>query len=225
MPPIGAIDITTSWNAQKYPEVWIDQVKEIDKAVNLPLIAHPVASPNIAYGIGFPMEATIQMCREVPNMTGWKMTYNWDGYRTVGRALRNLDRHVAVLGAPAVYFHEALASDLFDGTVTGSFNYALEPMIDHIVAWREGDLKKAKAIWSSGLAELHEYVYSDYSRLHVRYKVATWLRGLIAHPLMRPPMPKPLSSEVRALRALLTQTGLSVIENDAVDKLLSSLKA
>ncbi|MBI3076159.1 MAG: dihydrodipicolinate synthase family protein [Deltaproteobacteria bacterium] len=225
IPPLGAIDITTSWNAEKYPEVWIDQVKAIDEAVNLPLVAHPVASPSMAYGVGFPRDATVRMCREVPNMVGWKMTYNWDGYRTVGRALRNLDRHVAILGAPAVYFHEALASDLFDGTVTGSFNYALESMIDHIVAWRDGDVKKATAIWNDGLAELHEYIYSDYSRLHVRYKVATWLRGLITHPLMRPPMPRPLRAEVQAIRDLLVKAGLPVIGPEAVLSFTATLKA
>jgi len=225
IPPLGAIDITTSWNAAKYPEVWIDQVKAIDQAVDLPLIAHPVATPNIAYGNGFPLEATLRMCREVPNFVGWKMTYNWDGWKTVGRGLRGLRLHVGVLGAPATYFHEALACGLFDGTATGSFNYALEPMMDHIVAWRGGDVKRAAEIWNGGLSELQEYVYSDYSRLHVRYKVATWIRGLIAHPFMRPPMPRPKREEAATLYRLMRQAGLQTIDQRVFEAEASTLSA
>lgn len=225
IPPIGAIDLTTSWDAARYPEVWIDQVKAIAKSVDLPMIAHPVATPNIAYGNGFPLEATLRMCREVPNMVGWKMTYNWDGWRIVGRALKRLEPHVAVLGAPAVYFHEALASDLFDGTASGSFNYALEPMVEHILAWRRGDFKRAAQLWSSGLADLQTYVYSDFSRLHVRYKTAMWLRGLIAHPFMRPPMPRPKRDEVTTLYRLLQQAGLDVIEEEQLSEVVANLPA
>jgi len=42
IPPIGALDITTSWNANKYPEVWVDMVKEVVKACgDVPIICHP----------------------------------------------------------------------------------------------------------------------------------------------------------------------------------------
>ena len=214
MPPLGAIDITTSWNAQAYPEVWIDQVRAIADAVDLPMIAHPVATPNIAYGNGFPLEATLRMCREIPNMVGWKMTYNWDGARRIARGLRTLEAHVGVLGAPAVYFHEQLASEIFDGAVTGSFNYSLEPMMDHILAWRRNDLAEARRIWASGLATLQEWVYSDFSRLHVRYKLCAWLHGLVAHPYMRPPMPRPSADEATIARRLLHGAGLDVIGED-----------
>jgi len=182
MPPIGAIDITTSWNPSRYPEVWSDQIAEIDSVCGLPIFTHPVGAPLVAYGIGLPEDITTQICKSIPNVVGWKMTYNWDGWKRVGRALKRLDPPVAVLGALAHYFHEALASDLFDGTITGSFNYAYEPMLRHIAAWQKGDVAEASRIWNSGLALLPEWMYSDYSRLHIRYKIATWLRRLIPHP-------------------------------------------
>ena len=54
-------------------------------------------------------------------------------------------------------------------------------------------------------------------RLHVRYKVATWLRGLIPNPFMRPPMPDPRQIEIDTIYALLQAAGLSVIDKkDAV---------
>jgi dihydrodipicolinate synthase/N-acetylneuraminate lyase len=219
MPPIGAIDITTSWNPSRYPEVWTDQIKEIDANCGLPIFTHPVGAPSITYGIGLPEDITVDICKSIPNVVGWKMTYNWDGWKRVGRALKRLDPAVAVLGAPAHYFHEAIASDLFDGTISGSFNYALEPMLKHIKALQRGDTDTALRIWNGGLANLQEWMYSDYSRLHIRYKTATWLRGLIPHPYMRPPMPRPLPDEIEALVQLMKGAGLEIIDADKIKAL------
>lgn len=216
MPPIGAIDVTTSWNATAYPEVWLDDIKAIDEVCDLPMIAHPVATPSMAYGIGIPTETTMAICDAVPNMIGWKMTYNWEGWKRVGRALHARKSPVTVLGACAAVFHEAIACNLFDGTVTGSFNYAMEPMLEHIALSREGKAKEALSLWDGGLAELQEWMYSDLSRLHLRYKIACWLRGLVPHPYMRRPMPAPRQDEIDALVRLLRGAGLSVIDDAAI---------
>ncbi len=220
IPPMGTHDITSSWNAELYPEVWIDMAKEICDAVDLPAITHPVASPHPRYGEGLPLGATLRMCTEIPQIVAWKMTYSYPGYRVIARALRRFPRRIAILAASAVYFHEELATGQFDGAVSGAFLYAMEPMVEHVRAWRRGDLDAARRIWDSGLAELHEYVYADMSRLHVRYKLASWLRGLIPEPFMRPPMPKPGPDEARTLRALLQGAGLEVIDESNVDRII-----
>ena len=148
MPAIGALDVTTAWDSLKYPEVWLDNIKAIAKGIgDKPIICHPVGTLNIRYGEGLPVEVAVQTCKEVPNVVGWKMTYNYTGFRIVSRALRRLDHHVAILGAPSVNFHENMANDAFDGTVTGSWNYSPEPMLEHILAWRKGDWRGALKIW------------------------------------------------------------------------------
>ena len=224
IPPMGAIDVTTAWDSAKYPEVWINLLKAIQKGVgNMPFICHPTGTLNIRYGEGLPVELVVKTCTEIKNVVGWKMTYNYTGFRIVSRAIRNLKRHVGILGAPAINFHENLASDRFDGTVSGSWNYAPEPMLAHITAWRKGDLKKARQIWDSGLAEIQEYVYSEFSRLHIRYKAATWLRGFISNPFMRPPMPKPRKEEVEKLRSVLSNAGLSIIDKAKISKVVKTL--
>jgi dihydrodipicolinate synthase/N-acetylneuraminate lyase len=224
MPPLGSMDITTSWNAEKYPEVFVDMAKAEVEAVDLPAIVHPVGSASPTFGIGLPLTATLAMCKEIPNIVGWKMTYSYPGGIIIAKALRALDRHVGILRASGRFFHEYLATDYFDGTVTGAFNYAMESMIDHINAWRRRDVDEACRIWKAGLEDLHEYVYSDYSRLHVRYKAATWLRGLIPLPFMRPPMPKPRKEEISTLRRLLAKAELSVIPEGDVKRVMSQLR-
>ena len=224
MPPMGAMDVTTAWNAVEYPEVWLDLLKAIQDGVgDMPFICHPTCNPHIRWGEGLPVEVAVRTCEEIENVVGWKMTYNYTGFRIVSRALRKLDRHVAILGAPSINFHENLASDCFDGTVTGSWNYTPESMLDHILAWRREDLREARRIWDSGLAQIQEFVYSDFSRLHVKYKTATWLRGFISNPFMRPPMPKPRKAEVKKFVELLTDAKLSVIDKDKINEVMNSL--
>jgi 4-hydroxy-tetrahydrodipicolinate synthase len=223
LPPMGSGDVTTAWDCDKYPEVYIDMAKAEVDAVDLPALVHPTGPFSAAWGVGMPLRATLQMCREIPNIVGWKMTYNYNAHIRIAKGLRSLDRHVGILGAPGDVFHEALASGYFDGTVTGCFNYAMEIMIDHINAWREKDIDEARRIWHSGLSNLQDYMFSDYARLHIRYKIATWLRGLISYPFMRAPQPKPRKDEIETLRVLLKKAGLDVIDNKDAYKVSSKL--
>jgi 4-hydroxy-tetrahydrodipicolinate synthase len=218
MPPAGAVDLVTMWNAEKYPEYWLDQILAIDSAANLPILTHPVASPNPQWGLGVPGEAARLICQRVPNIIGWKMIYNYEGQRKMWKILRSLDRPVAIMAAGGGLFHEFLAHDVLDGTVSGSWNYALEPMLAHINAWRADDVRTARHIWvEGGLRDLHEYIYSDYSRLHLRYKIAAWLRGLIPNCRTRPPMPVAKQEEIDTLARLLSAAQVAVVQPAELD--------
>lgn len=216
MPPSGPTDITIGWDAAKHPEIWLDMIEEIDRAVGLPMIAHPTAPATAGSTGGFPLESTLKACRAFPNILGWKMTYHFEDFLRLSRGLRSLDHHVAILGASAGFFHEYLANGLLDGTASGGWNYGLEPMVDHIQAWRNDDIKQAKKIWPS-LKKLHGYVHQDKTHHHLRYKIATWLRGLIPSPFMRPPMPRPEREETMMLRDLLKGAGLNVIGEKEIE--------
>jgi 4-hydroxy-tetrahydrodipicolinate synthase len=66
-------------------------------------------------------------------------------------------------------------------------------------------------IIAKGLRSLPRHV-ADMGRLHIRYKTAAWLRGLIPNPFMRPPMPRPRQIEIDTLYELMKAAGLSVID-------------
>ena len=144
-PPGGAQDVTSCWDADNYPEIWLDQIIAQDRAVDLPIVTHPVGGAKPPFYPGLPLEATLRICREVPNVVGWKMTYMYDGFRMIANGLRGLDHHVAVMGALASRFHEYKATGMFDGTLSGFWNFALEPMLDHLEAWDAKDIDKARA--------------------------------------------------------------------------------
>lgn len=210
-PPGGAQDVTSCWDADTYPEIWLDTVIAQDRAVDLPIITHPVSGSDFPFYPGLPVKAALHMCREVPNIVGWKMTYTYDGFRIVAKGLRSLDRPVAIMGALASRFHEYRATGMFDGTLSGFWTFAKEPMLDHLEAWDRRDLEGACRVWDSGLVNLHEYI-ADMGRLHIRYKTAAWLRGLIPSPFMRSPMPKPKPEEIDTIYSLLKALNLSVID-------------
>ncbi len=218
-PPGGAQDVTSCWDADNYPEVWGDMIKAQDRAVDLPIIAHPVSGSAPPFAPRSPAcRRTLQLCREIPNIRRLENDLRTfvRGLRIVAKGLRSLDRHVAILGALASRFHEYNLTGFFDGTLSGFWNFALEPMLDHLEAWKNKDLEAATKIWNGGLVQLHEYV-ADMGRLHIRYKTAAWLRGLIPNPFMRPPMPRPRQVEIDAIYGLLQDLSLPVIAKlDAV---------
>ena len=211
VPPAGSMDVSIAWDSIRYPEVWLDQIKEQDRAVDLPIFTHPITNASQPWGMGLPMEPTLKFCREVPNIVGWKMTYAYPGHRILARAMREQAPNVALLCSSAHFFHEYQSVGNFDGTISGSWNYALEPMLEHIEAFRRNDFTEARRIWDSGMARLHEYIYAEPGRLHVRYKIAAWLRGLIASPRMRPPMPTARTEEIQRIRELMQHAGLAVV--------------
>lgn len=210
-PPGGAQDVTSCWDADAYPEIWLDEIIAQDRAVDLPIVTHPVGGAKPPFYPGLPLEATLTICREVKNIVGWKMTYMYEGYRLIAKGLRSLDRHVSVMGALASSFHEYKATGMFDGTLSGFWNFALDPMLNHLEAWDKKDIDKARTLWDGGLSQLQEYV-ADMGRLHIRYKTATWLAGLVPHPFMRAPMPKPKQVEIDTLYGLLKGAGVPVID-------------
>jgi 4-hydroxy-tetrahydrodipicolinate synthase len=218
IPPVGPSDITISWDSVKHPEIWIDMVKEIDRAVNMPMIGHPTVVEVPAWGRSLALEPTLKMCREIENIVGWKMTYNPENYKKIAHGLRTLDHHVAVLSAGAIHYEEFLRLGIFDGTAGGFWNYSMEPMVDAIEATKKGS-DEGREAWPA-LKQLHIYINEDKTHHHLRYKIASWLRGLIPTPFMRPPMPRPNLEEIQILRGLLQAVNLDVISNDAVDNFL-----
>ena len=69
-PPGGAQDVTSCWDADNYPEIWLDQIIAQDRAVDLPIVTHPVGGAKPPFYPGLPLEATLRICREVPNVVG-----------------------------------------------------------------------------------------------------------------------------------------------------------
>lgn len=221
MPPAGTMEVTTAIDGSKNPEIWTNHVRAIAEATQLPLIVHPAHPRTMEWGIAVPIETVKMVLEEVPSVVGWKMIYGHAAaHFRVARYIRSLPRHVGILNAPHYCFHTALMTDLLDGMVQGSYNFAMEGLTEHLLAWQSGDIPTAKRIWNTKVMPIHDYIYADSSRLHIRYKLATWIRGLIAHPFMRPPMPEPRREEAERIYEIISRTGLSSIGQSEFEETL-----
>jgi len=216
MPPIGTIDIVAAWDSAKNPEVWIDQLRAIADAVDMPVIIHPTGGKFFA----LPLEAGMKAVDEVPQIVGYKMIT--EDFDAMARALRAYTkRHVAILPAGAANMHPAIQNGWFDGTVSGSWNYAMEKTVDAIVAARdEKNAAKAEGLWADGLLTLHRTVASSEKgyRLHSAYKLCTWMRGLIPDPFLRAPQRRLPLEQVVELRDALKAAHYELISDSAMRK-------
>jgi dihydrodipicolinate synthase/N-acetylneuraminate lyase len=145
-----------------------------------------------------------------------------EDFNAMARALRAYTkRRVAILPAGAANMHPAIMNGWFDGTVSGSWNYAMEKTVDAVVAARDDkDPAKAEALWADGLLALHRTVASSEKgyRLHSAYKLCTWMRGLIPDPFLRAPQRRLPLAEVVELRAALQAAHYEVISDAALRK-------
>jgi len=214
MPPIGTIDIVAAWDSAKNPEVWIDQLRAIADAVDMPVIIHPTGGKFFA----LPLESGMRAVDEVPQIVGYKMIT--EDFDAMARALRAYTkRHVAILPAGAANMHPAIQNGWFDGTVSGSWNYAMEKTVDAIAAARdEKNAAKAETLWADGLLALHRIVASSEKgyRLHSAYKLCTWMRGLIPNPFLRAPQRRLPLEQVVELRDALVAAHYEVISQAAM---------
>ena len=221
MPPIGTIDVVAAWDPNKNPEVWIDMLKAIADAVDLPVIIHPTGGKFFA----MPREVGMKIVDSVPQIVGYKMIT--DDFNAMAKSLRAYTkRHVAILPAGAGNMHGAILDGYFDGTVSGSWNYAMEPTVAAIVAARdEKNPAKAKAMWDDGLLELHRAVTDSTLgyRLHAAYKLSTWLRGLIPSPFLRAPQRRLPIEQVVELRDKLKGAHLEVISDQIIRRVYPQL--
>ena len=212
MPPTGTMEVSTSLDGAKNPEIWTDHVRAIAEATELPLILHPSHPRNPQWGGALPIESVKMVVETVPSVVGWKMIYmNAPAHFRVARYLRSLPRHVALLNAPHFCYHTCLIQGLVDGAVQGAYNFNKEGMVEHTLAWRDRDMARVKKIFNEQVMPVHEFIYEDFSRLHVRYKIAAWIRGLVSHPFMRQPMPPPRREEAERCYEVLKKTGQSIV--------------
>ncbi len=212
----------------KKPDVYLNYLKSVVDAADLPAITVPIASMVPNSMLPQHLELCARVVREIPNISAFKMTWltstGMESYEKAYKVFSTLDRPIASLCAAALYFHDVLAAGYFDGAMSGGFNYSMESLVDLINAWKRGDEEKGNEIWGAGLGKLQEYVYADLIRFHLRYKEAAWMRGLIPLPFPRPAEKLELQrDELLTLRNCLIQSGFEVIPEKDMNRVIAQL--
>ena len=225
-PPVGTIEVSLTIDNVNYPETWTYWVKSIDDVVDLPIVLHPGAPITQEWGMSLPVDCIKMMLDNIPNIVGYKLINGLDfACFRVARFLRSYPRHVSILnGAPYSWIVSQMCG-LVDGSVQGSWNWDKEAYYHYHAAWEKNDLAEIGRVISKEIIPLWEYIYAGGTRIHIRYKIATWLRGLISHPFMLPPMPPPRREEVDILYNITKDTGLSLIDYAEVERVMAKQDA
>ena len=229
-PPLGSADITISWDQEVYPEIWLDWVLAIDKAVDMPIIIHPSTPGNTKWGGGLSIDLVKQTVLQCKNVVGWKAIAEEMYFPAYCKMLRELEketgRHISILGAGAFQFITFAMMDCLDGCVSCFANFSMEALCKVFDRINADDLDGAQALLKNGMNQLFIFATAGEAGrmcLHTNFKVATWLRGLIKNPLCREPMRKPHKAEVRKLAELLRNIGYELIPQEQIDAFIDTL--
>jgi 4-hydroxy-tetrahydrodipicolinate synthase len=191
------------WSAAANPEFALRYFHDIAGAVDIPItIFHYPASTSS----GYTPETAVRIAREIDSVVAIKVASgaNIRRYEQVLRGIRALSRHVAVLATSSLFQHFITGTD---GALTGFANFAPEFCVNLFNAVKESDLDKAR--------ELHEINYileaavykSPNVYKHSRYKVATYLTGLLDNMVVRPPQVPVPEGEVKLIRDAIEKLG------------------
>lgn len=172
------------WDAREAPEFGIEYHKVIAKAVKLPLVMHQV------YGTAheYPTDALAKMFREIDNLVAVKLAVS---PATVVKLQKDMRALRAIPRDNISLFPGSKYSFTFpwgvDGAWSGLGNLACKEIADLFSAVREGNAEKARKLGDQ-IEILEEVLYpKPMVKLIARYKEATYMRGLIPSPTVRPP--------------------------------------
>lgn len=227
MPPAGTMEVSTAIDTAKNPEIWTDHVHAVAAATKLPIILHPAAPYTMEWAGTLATESVKMLVEGVPSIVGYKLLGGtFDANYRLAKFLRSIPRHVANLTAALNGYHAFLVEGLTDGYVQGEFNAIKEALVEHQLAWEKGDIARAMKIWNEQVAPVNDFLNAGNAfRLHIRYKISTWIRGLIPHPFMRPPMPPVRPEEAETLFKIIDKTGLGHISRSEFERTFATQNA
>lgn len=216
------MEVSTALDNANYPEVWTNWLKAIDDACDMPIIIHPAAPFTNEWGQSLPTSTIKMMLDNIENIVGYKVINGIDAacFRTA-RFFREYPRHVAILNGGNLSWLSAEMCGLVDGSVQGSWNWDKDAYYWVAAAKAKNDLNELGRVLSTAVIPLWEYVYAGGTRIHVRYKLAAWIRGVISHPFMLPPMGPPHREEAETLYRLIQNSGMSCISREEFEETLS----
>ena len=179
--------------------------KRIADATDLPLIAFQY--PHVT-GQGYPNDTLLNMVTEIPSIRAIK---DWAGtvqqHEWHVRTLQNLPRPVNVLSTQSSWLLSSLVLGC-KGLLSGSGSVIADLQAALFRAVQGNDLAAARHVYDR-INPLASVFYSPpWSDMHNRMKEALVLLGRLPRAVVRPPLVKLDSGEIRQIRSALVDAGL-----------------
>ena len=186
-------------------EMALAHFKCIADATDLPLI---VFQYPLATGQGYPKEALLRLCDEVPTIRAIK---DWIGnvphHEWHIRTLQNLRRPVSVLTTHSAWLLSSLVLGP-NGLLSGSGSVIADLQAQLFRAVKANDLAEARRL-NNRIEPIARVFYADpFIDMHNRMKEALVLLGKLPRAVVRPPLVKIERGEILRIRQALIDTGL-----------------
>jgi len=186
-------------------EMALAHFKCIADATDLPLI---VFQYPLATGQGYPKEALLRLCDEVPTIRAIK---DWIGnvphHEWHIRTLQNLRRPVNVLTTHSAWLLSSLVLGP-NGLLSGSGSVIADLQAQLFRAVKANDLAEARRL-NNRIEPIARVFYADpFIDMHNRMKEALVLLGKLPRAVVRPPLVKIERGEILRIRQALIDTGL-----------------
>jgi 4-hydroxy-tetrahydrodipicolinate synthase len=193
------------------PAMALAHFKRIADASDLPIIAfqYPLAT-----GQGYPNETLLRMVDEIPSIRAIK---DWAGtvqqHEWHVRTLQSLARPVNVLSTQSSWLLSSLVLGC-KGLLSGSGSVIADLQATLFRAIQNNDLAAARSTWDR-ISPLASVFYAQpWADMHNRMKEALMLLGRMSRAVVRPPLVKLDSSEIKRIRAALIESGLLAKSKD-----------
>ncbi len=186
-------------------EMALAHFKRIADATDLPLI---VFQYPLATGQGYPKEALLRLCDEVPTIRAIK---DWIGnvqhHEWHIRTLQNLRRPVNVLTTHSAWLLSSLVLGP-NGLLSGSGSVIADLQAQLFRAVQANDLAEARRL-NNRIEPIARVFYADpFIDMHNRMKEALVLLGKLPRAVVRPPLVKIERGEILRIRQALIDAGL-----------------
>jgi len=186
-------------------EMALAHFNRIADATDLPLI---VFQYPLATGQGYPKEALLRLCDEVPTIRAIK---DWIGnvphHEWHIRTLQNLRRPVNVLTTHSAWLLSSLVLGP-NGLLSGSGSVIADLQAQLFRAVKANDLAEARRL-NNRIEPIARVFYADpFIDMHNRMKEALVLLGKLPRAVVRPPLVKIERGEILRIRQALIDTGL-----------------
>src|SRR3974390_2369660 len=186
-------------------EMALAHFKCIADATDLPLI---VFQYPLATGQGYPKEALLRLCDEVPTIRAIK---DWIGnvphHEWHIRTLQNLRRPVNVLTTHSAWLLSSLVLGP-NGLLSGSGSVIADLQAQLFRAVKANDLAEARRLNDRIHPTVRVFYADPFIDMHNRMKEALVLLGKLPRAVVRPPLVKITEAEIARIKDALTEAGL-----------------
>jgi len=193
-------------------EFFVEHFRKFSEEADIPLIL--MGGPGSPGNFYIPLQTFVEVAKQAENLLGCKITIGDNAaFEEIMHALKAVREDIVCLRAGSAQVlgsYEAGAN----GNLSGHLAVAKED-VQIFKAFRSGDSKTAKEI-SEKVSPIAAGVYGfglnlPFIYFQYRFKVASWLMGLIPRPHMRRPYLPPPLKEIEMLRDLLIKAGKLVV--------------